>query len=142
MVRDWDLAEDLVQQAMAKLYVAWPRVREETRMAYARRTVVNECLSHLRRHRPETPTDTLPDHPVEAPDPGTDLAAALTVLPARQRAIVALRFLDDLPVSEVAAAPRHRRGHRQEPDLACAGDPAPPPARPRHASPTRTSEER
>ena len=102
VVRDWDLAEDLLQQAMAKLYVAWPRVRPETRMAYARRTVVNECLSHLRKHRPETPTDQLPDHPVEAPDTSADLASALTVLPGRQRAIVALRFLDDLSVGEVA----------------------------------------
>ena len=102
VVRDWDLAEDLVQQAMAKLYVAWPRVRTETRMAYARRTVVNECLSHTRRHRPEIATDTVPDHPVDPPEPGPDLAGALTVLPARQRAIVALRFLDDLSVAEVA----------------------------------------
>ena len=58
VVRDWHVAEDLTQQALAKLYVAWPRVREDTRMAYARRVVVNECLSHLRRHRPETPTET------------------------------------------------------------------------------------
>lgn len=102
VVRDWDLAEDLVQQAMAKLYVAWPRVRTGTLMAYARRTVVNECLSHARRHRPETPTDTLPDHPVDQPESAPDLARALTLLPARQRAIVALRFLDDLSVTEVA----------------------------------------
>ena len=102
VVRDWDLAEDLLQQAMAKLYVAWPRVRPETRLAYARRTVVNECLSHVRRHRPEIPTDTLPERAVDPPETGTDLASALAVLPARQRAIVALRFLDDLAVSEVA----------------------------------------
>lgn len=101
--RDWDLAEDLVQQAMAKLYVAWPPIRPETRMAYARRTVVNECLSHARRHRPESPTDPLPDHPVDPPEPTPDLSAALALLPERQRAIVALRFLDDLPVAEVAS---------------------------------------
>jgi RNA polymerase sigma-70 factor (sigma-E family) len=103
VVRDWGLAEDLVQQAMAKLYVAWPRVRTETRMAYARRTVVNECLSHTRRYRPETPSDTLPERAIDPPDTSPDLTSALAVLPARQRAIVALRFLDDLPVSEVAA---------------------------------------
>jgi len=101
VVRDWHVAEDLTQQAFAKLYVAWPRVREETRMAYARRTVVNECLSHLRRHRPETPTDAVPDRIVDAPDVRGDLDAALLLLPARQRAIVALRFLDDLSVAEV-----------------------------------------
>ena len=104
VVRDWDLAEDLVQQAMTKLYVAWPRVGPETRMAYARRSVVNECLSHLRRHRPETPTDELPDRPAAQADSAPDLSAALERLPARQRAIVALRFLDDLSVADVATA--------------------------------------
>jgi RNA polymerase sigma-70 factor (sigma-E family) len=100
VVRDWHVAEDLTQQAFAKLYVAWPRVREETRLAYARRAVVNECLSHLRRHRPETPTDSLPEHPLEPSSP-PDLSRALAALPERQRAIVALRYFDDLSVSEV-----------------------------------------
>jgi RNA polymerase sigma-70 factor (sigma-E family) len=103
VVRDWGLAEDLVQQAMAKLYVAWPRIRPETRMAYARRAVVNECLSQQRRHRPEVPTDAVPDRAVQVPEPPTDLDRTLVLLPARQRAIVALRFLDDLSVAEVAA---------------------------------------
>ena len=101
VVRDWHVAEDLTQQALAKLYVAWPRVREDTRMAYARRVVVNECLSHLRRHRPETPTDTVPDRAVHDPAVRDDLGRAIAVLPPRQRAIVALRFFEDLPVSEV-----------------------------------------
>ena len=100
VVRDWHIAEDLTQQAFAKLYVAWPRVRAETRMAYARRTVVNECLSHLRRHRPETPRRRCPSVGADADDP-PDLGAALAALPDRQRAIVALRFLDDLSVAEV-----------------------------------------
>ncbi|MFC4786651.1 SigE family RNA polymerase sigma factor [Nocardioides sp. MAHUQ-72] len=102
VVRDWHLAEDLTQQGMAKLYAVWSRTRPATRTAYARKVVVNECLSHLRRRRPESPTDQLPDRPGEEPTTGLDLGAALAVLPARQRAIVALRFLDDLPVAEVA----------------------------------------
>jgi RNA polymerase sigma-70 factor (sigma-E family) len=105
VLHDWDLAEDLVQQALAKLYTAWPRTRAETRLAYARRTVVNECLSHLRRRRPEIPTDRVPELPTPDPGPtGADLAGALDRLPPRQRAIVALRFLDDVPVAEVARA--------------------------------------
>jgi RNA polymerase sigma-70 factor (sigma-E family) len=103
VVRDWHLAEDLTQQAMSKLYAAWSRSRPPTRMAYARRIVVNECLSHLRRQRPETLTDRVPDRPVADGETGLDLAGALALLPPRQRAIIALRFLDDLPVAEVAA---------------------------------------
>ena len=49
IVRDWHTAEDLVQQAMIKLYAAWPRVRSLSAEAFARKVVVNECLSHLRR---------------------------------------------------------------------------------------------
>jgi RNA polymerase sigma-70 factor (sigma-E family) len=101
VVRDWHLAEDLTQQGMAKLYAAWPRVRAATRTAYARKVVVNECLSYLRRHRPETSTNEVPDRAAPGPDTTLDLGAALALLPARQRAIVALRFLDDLPVAEV-----------------------------------------
>ena len=101
VVRDWHVAEDLTQQAFAKLYVAWPRVRADTRMAYARRIVVNECLSYVRRRRPETPTERLPEQTVAGPEPVADLGAALAALPARQRAIVALRFFDDLSVAEV-----------------------------------------
>ncbi len=108
IVRDWHTAEDLTQQAFVKLYAAWPRVRRDSAEAYARKVVVNQCLSHLRRHRPEAPTDHLPDRPATAPadrhDGPLDLGAALALLAPRQRAIVALRFLDDLAVAEVAAA--------------------------------------
>lgn len=102
IVRDWHLAEDVTQQAFAKLYVAWPRVRTETRDAYARKAVVNTALSQARR-RSERPVAELPDAPAPpAEDPALDIAHALGLLPERQRAIVALRFLDDQPIAEVA----------------------------------------
>ncbi|MFC6286711.1 SigE family RNA polymerase sigma factor [Nocardioides sp. GCM10027113] len=103
VVRDWHLAEDLTQQALAKLYAAWGRTDPATRPAYARRIVVNECLSHLRRSRPERPTDTLPERPGSpAAEDVLDMGAALALLAPRQRAIIALRYLDDLAVTEVA----------------------------------------
>jgi RNA polymerase sigma-70 factor (sigma-E family) len=103
VVRDWHLAEDLTQQGMAKVYVAWPRITPATRLAYARRVVLNECLSHLRRRGPESPASTVPEELAPAPAEGElDLPAVLALVPDRQRAIVALRFLDDLSVAEVA----------------------------------------
>lgn len=103
VVRDWHTAEDLTQQAFVKLYAAWGRVRPETAQAYTHRTVVNLCLTHLRRRRPESPTAELPETAAVPDGEPLDVGAALAVLPARQRAIVALRFLDDLSVADVAA---------------------------------------
>lgn len=104
IVRDWHHAEDLTQQAFVRIYAAWPRIRRESAEAYARKAVVNACLSDLRKRRPETPTETLPDGPVTSRDTPLDVGQVLALLPQRQRAIVALRFLDDLPVAEVARA--------------------------------------
>lgn len=104
VVRDWHLAEDLTQQAMVKVYAAWHRVRPETRDAYARKAVVNDCLSHLRRRRPETVVESLPEGVAPEPSSPLDVGQALGLLPAGQRAIVALRFLDDLSVADVAQA--------------------------------------
>lgn len=102
IVRDWHTAEDLTQQSMVKLYAAWPRVRSETVDAFARRIVVNECLSHLRRRR-DVPVEQVPDSDHHGSEPAVlDVGAALGLLPPRQRAVVALRFLDDLSVAEVA----------------------------------------
>jgi RNA polymerase sigma-70 factor (sigma-E family) len=104
IVRDWHQAEDLTQQAFVRLYAAWPRIRRESLDAYARKTVVNACLSHLRRNRPESPTDRLPDGAIATRESELDIGQALGLLPDRQRAIIALRFLDDLPVTAVAEA--------------------------------------
>jgi RNA polymerase sigma-70 factor (sigma-E family) len=107
---DFHTAEDLVQAAFVKLYLAWPRVRAASAEAYARRVLVRTYLAErrLRRSR-ELPMASLPGelHPGTAgPDadhPGRlDLKVALALLPARQRAVVVLRFWEDLSVEETA----------------------------------------
>jgi RNA polymerase sigma-70 factor (sigma-E family) len=103
IVRDWHGAEDVTQLGFARLYVVWPRVRPETLEAYTRKIVVNEALGWLRRRRRDHVTDLVPDEPAVVPEETSlDVGRALDLLPAQQRAIVALRFLDDLSVAEVA----------------------------------------
>ena len=104
IVRDWHTAEDMVQATFVKLYVHWPSIVQQTVDAYARRALVNQCLSHLRRNRREMLTDEVPEASLPDRESPFDLAAALDLLPASQRAVVALRFLDDLSVADTAAA--------------------------------------
>jgi len=104
IVRDWNTAEDMVQFTFVKLYVAWPRIREDGLEAYARRALMNVCFSHLRKHRRETVSDEIADPAVGPATSNVDLSRALALLPPRQRAVVALRYLDDLSVAQVADA--------------------------------------
>lgn len=101
---DWAAAEELTQAAFVKLYTHWGRVQPGAFEAYVRRILVNLFLNGRRRWNREVVTDSLPELEVSktGSDDRLDLAAALAKLPSRQRAIVVLRFLDDLPVAEVA----------------------------------------
>ena len=102
---DWHRAEDLVQTALVKVYVAWPRVEAETAGAYARQAVVRVFLdSRRRRSSSETPTDSFAERPTadQAPDDRLVLMQALGALPPGQRAAVVLRYWEDLTVEEVA----------------------------------------
>ncbi len=108
LVGDRGLAEDLVQTALAKTYAAWPSVRDvQAAPGFARTTLVNTASAWFRRRswRNELPTYELPDRGHD-PDPSTRPAVleALAQLPPRQRAVVVLRFYDDLSVSETAHA--------------------------------------
>lgn len=109
LVREHALAEDLVQTALARTYSHWHRIRDTgAAQAYARRAMVNATTSMFRRRsfRSERPTGQMPEPPAREPDPAErlDVLAALAQLPPRQRAVVVLRFYEDLSVAETAQA--------------------------------------
>lgn len=112
---EWDRAEDVLQTALAKLYVSWPRLHAAgAEMAYVRRIIVNADLDERRRPwRRERPG--LDGHdPVARPglEPGerTDLLAAVRALPPMQRRVVVLRHWLGLSVAETAAELRIAEG--------------------------------
>jgi RNA polymerase sigma-70 factor (sigma-E family) len=108
MTGNWHEAEDVTQSALARLYVAWPRVRVDRAEAYARTVLIRTVIDARRRFwRRERPTGDLPDVVVPAaasPEDRLDLAQALAGLPVGQRAVVVLRFWEDWSVDEVATA--------------------------------------
>lgn len=101
-------AEDLLQEALVKLWFVWLKVAEQAPEAYVRKVLVRAAArSARRRWWGERPTDQLPDPPgvgdeTAAVDERTRLEAALALLPARQRAAVVLRYYQDLPERQVA----------------------------------------
>ena len=108
---DWHAAEDLVQASLAKLYRAWPRLDTATGPdAYLRRIMVNTHRSWWRtRWRHETPAGELPEPPLTAAVDvadrhavGDQVRRALATLPRQQRAVLVLRFFEDLPEADVA----------------------------------------
>lgn len=102
ITRDWHAAEDVTQRAFVKIYRAWPRIQRGGLEAYTRRAVVNESLTYVGRRTRDVVVESVPDHPAPEVAPPLDLAAALATLPAQQRAVIALRFVDDRSVAETA----------------------------------------
>lgn len=101
-------AEDVVQSALARLYVAWPRVeRAQSVDAYVRRALVNSHIDESRRpwRREASAGDDLPERSEGAPavEEHDALWAALRALPPGQRRVVVLRHWWGLSVEETAA---------------------------------------
>jgi len=120
MCGDWHRSEDLVQATFTKLYLAWNRVsRHEVLDGYTRRTLVRTFLDQqrrgwFRRERVAEPppggnTSTGPaQHAVDGSrHPGIEdrlvLLDALANVPPRQRAVLVLRYWEDLSIEETAA---------------------------------------
>ncbi|MEU3597451.1 SigE family RNA polymerase sigma factor [Streptomyces sp. NPDC006798] len=112
---DVHLAEDLLQTALAKVWPKWSRISGKHPEAYLRKTLVNTYTEWWRRRwRGEVPHAELPEpgRRRAAPEPDDvfarvdleqSMAAAVRALPVRQRAVVVLRFFEDLSVAETAA---------------------------------------
>jgi RNA polymerase sigma-70 factor (sigma-E family) len=104
---DWHLAEDLVQDALARMYRIWPGIgRIDNPAAYAHTVLVRRYVSYRRlRSSAERPAAALPEAVAAAPDADLRLAlaAALRELPKRDRAVLVLRYLADRSVEQVAA---------------------------------------
>ncbi|MFI1923112.1 MULTISPECIES: SigE family RNA polymerase sigma factor [unclassified Streptomyces] len=106
---DTHLAEDLVQETLGRLYVRWGRVsRVDNPAGYAQTVLTRTFLAHQRRRSSrERAVEALPD---VADGSGTDTPLRLTLmqalgrLPAKDRAVVVLRYWEDRSIEETAGA--------------------------------------
>ena len=102
-------AEDLLQTALARTYLRWDRIRADDPMAYVRRVLYTAHADWWRRRwREEYPAAELPDVPAAGDHAAQTverdrLRAALAGLSPRERAVVVLRFYEDLSERETAA---------------------------------------
>ncbi|KQY64115.1 MULTISPECIES: SigE family RNA polymerase sigma factor [unclassified Nocardioides] len=111
MVGDSQLAQDLVQEALTKTYVAWPRLRDTSRAeAYTRKAITTTAITWFRRKgwNNERPTDVLHDRRDDGDSHAiTDRLAIwqeVQALPPRQRAALVLRYYEDLTEAQTAEA--------------------------------------
>ena len=102
-------AEDLLQTALTKTYASWPKVKRlDTPEAYVRKVIVNTLISERRRPwlAREIPRDEPPETWVEAAEADVLnhelLWPLICALPDRQRAVVVLRYYEDLSEAEIA----------------------------------------
>lgn len=110
MVGDHHLAEDLVQDVLARVYVAWPKIHS-THQGYAYRAMAHAVANQRRwtgRH-PTTPLrdddpGTVSDNPADSVLVRNEILSALRQLPPRQRVIIVLRYYVDLTEVETAQA--------------------------------------
>jgi RNA polymerase sigma-70 factor (sigma-E family) len=98
-------AEELVQQALVSTWARWKKIEHDQPHAYVRRAMVHTHTSWWRRYRHEAPLPV--GYDLTAPETG-DLGerdrtlAALRLLPPRQRAVIVLRYYEDLSEADIA----------------------------------------
>ena len=106
LTHDHALAEDLLQTALTKAWFAWSRIGGNPE-PYVRKILVNTYATWWRRKwNGELATDELPEHPVHdaagSAGESHDLWLAMERLPRRQRAVVVLRYFEDLSEADTA----------------------------------------
>lgn len=115
---DWHLADDLVQEALTRAFAVWPRVvARGTPDGYVRRILVNLYLDH--RRRPARREDARAELPETASYGATaetfgdrqQVVAALATVAPGQRAVLVLRYFDDLSVEQTARVLGRTTGH-------------------------------
>ena len=106
----WDEAQDLVQSSLVKMYLAWPRLGADVdRHLYLRKVLLNTYRASLRSgwRRREVPVDGAgPDAASAEPAVAEERdyqRSLLLALPPKQRAVIVLRYLQDLSVQQTAA---------------------------------------
>ena len=106
MCRDWHLADDLTQNALTKLFLAWPKVSKvEDVDAYARKVLLRSYLDHHRRRSASEIVTS--EFETVAADESTELRMtlidALRLLKPQDRAVIVLRYWEDYSVEKVAS---------------------------------------
>src|SRR5687767_3965833 len=100
-----DLAADLAQEALLKTYRAWGRMRGNDPAPYVRQVLVNLCRNHHRRRALELRKGSQPTAEVALDPDVTEtlrVAEALASLPPLRRAVMVLRYYEDMTEAEVA----------------------------------------
>jgi RNA polymerase sigma-70 factor (sigma-E family) len=104
---DHHLAEDLVQEVLARLHPRWRRMDDvEQPDAYVRRAIVRQYVSWWRRRSNRERPGPVPERPAPEHDHGAErdeMWRLLAALPRTQRAVLVLRFYEELPDDEIAA---------------------------------------
>ncbi len=106
MTGEPDRAEDLAHDALLRTYKAWNRIRDDDPGPYVRTALLNGCRNHLRRRATERRNTPQPG--IDTPDASPSVveavrvAAALAILSPVRRAVVLLRFYEDLPEAQIA----------------------------------------
>jgi RNA polymerase sigma-70 factor (sigma-E family) len=96
---------DLVQDALERTMLAWSRIdAKDDPEGYVRRIMVNRNVSIWRRHRRERLVDEIPERHSPPPSERDDtLWEAIKQLPAKQRAVIVLRYYEDYSEAQIAA---------------------------------------